>query len=137
MFVTHISWLSYHVDWKWKTTMLFVMFAIIPISSWCLQSGNGSPDSMAIMTQLCTPENRRLIKRMLIKCADVSNPCRQLDLCKAWAVRIAEEYFQQVNEWVNWFFNVTINDISVIHVTHIDVQADWKRSWTYGRVPKP
>ena len=26
--------------------------------------------------------------------------------------------------------NVTNNDISVI-----DVQADWRRSWTYGRAP--
>ncbi|KAK3097852.1 hypothetical protein FSP39_013823 [Pinctada imbricata] len=61
-------------------------------------SGNGSPDSMSIMTQLCTPEIRKLIKRMLIKCADVSNPCRQLDLCKIWAIRIAEEYFQQTDD---------------------------------------
>ena len=44
---------------------------------------------------------------------------------------------QELN-WVelNWFFNVTINDISVIYVTaHRDVQADWRRSWTYGRAP--
>ena len=44
-----------------------------------------------------SPENRTLIKRMLIKCADVSNPARPLDLCIDWAKRIAEEYFQQVN----------------------------------------
>ena len=43
-----------------------------------------------------TTENRLLIKRILIKCADVSNPCRPLYLCKEWAVRIAEEYFEQV-----------------------------------------
>ena len=37
---------------------------------------------------------------------------------------------------VNWLFNVTINDISVIYVTaHRSVQADWRRSWTYGRDP--
>ena len=34
-----------------------------------------------------------------------------------------------VNE-LNWLFNVTLNDISVIYV-----QADRKRSWTYGRAP--
>ena len=37
-----------------------------------------------------------VIKRMLIKCADVSNPARPRDTCKIWAERIAEEYFAQV-----------------------------------------
>ena len=37
-----------------------------------------------------------VIKRMLIKCADVSNPARPLNLCREWAGRIAEEYFAQV-----------------------------------------
>ena len=37
-----------------------------------------------------------VIKRMLIKCADVSNPARPLSLCTVWAERIAEEYFAQV-----------------------------------------
>ena len=45
---------------------------------------------------LRTPENRTLIKRMLIKCADVSNPCRPLEQCIEWAARISEEYFSQV-----------------------------------------
>lgn len=43
-----------------------------------------------------SPENRLLIKRMLIKCADVANPCRPLELCIEWAGRISEEYFAQV-----------------------------------------
>lgn len=43
-----------------------------------------------------TPENVAILKRMMIKCADVSNPARPLDLCKEWAYRIAEEYFSQV-----------------------------------------
>lgn len=42
-------------------------------------------------------ENRVLIKRILIKCADVSNPARPLDIYKEWANRIAEEYFEQVS----------------------------------------
>jgi high affinity cAMP-specific and IBMX-insensitive 3',5'-cyclic phosphodiesterase 8 len=50
------------------------------------------------MADLTTPENRVLIKRMLIKCADVSNPLRPLALCKTWATRIAEEYCQQTDE---------------------------------------
>ncbi|XP_074600244.1 phosphodiesterase 8 isoform X2 [Brevipalpus obovatus] len=45
-----------------------------------------------------TPENIVIIKRMLIKCADVSNPVRPLPLCKAWAGRIAEEYCNQTDE---------------------------------------
>ncbi|XP_075935063.1 high affinity cAMP-specific and IBMX-insensitive 3',5'-cyclic phosphodiesterase 8B isoform X7 [Anarhichas minor] len=45
-----------------------------------------------------SPENRLLIKRMLIKCADVANPCRPLELCIEWAGRISEEYFAQTDE---------------------------------------
>ena len=41
-------------------------------------------------------EGQTIIKRMLIKCADVSNPARPLDYCREWAARIAEEYFAQV-----------------------------------------
>ncbi|XP_073990558.1 high affinity cAMP-specific and IBMX-insensitive 3',5'-cyclic phosphodiesterase 8-like isoform X2 [Rhodnius prolixus] len=44
------------------------------------------------------PEDLMLVKRMLIKCADVSNPTRPLPLCKQWAKRIAEEYFSQTDE---------------------------------------
>ena len=61
-----------------------------------IQSGSCSPDSASIISQLGTPENKVLIKRMLIKCADVSNPCRPVNLCIEWAKRIAEEYCQQV-----------------------------------------
>ncbi|XP_078737096.1 high affinity cAMP-specific and IBMX-insensitive 3',5'-cyclic phosphodiesterase 8B-like isoform X1 [Lampetra fluviatilis] len=46
----------------------------------------------------CSPESRLLIKRMLIKCADISNPCRPLPLCVEWAGRISEEYFAQTDE---------------------------------------
>ena len=35
---------------------------------------------------------------------------------------------------LDWLFNVTCNDISVIYVT-AHVQADWRRGWTYGRAP--
>ncbi|XP_018432209.1 PREDICTED: high affinity cAMP-specific and IBMX-insensitive 3',5'-cyclic phosphodiesterase 8A isoform X2 [Nanorana parkeri] len=47
---------------------------------------------------LTSPENRILIKRMLIKCADISNPCRALEQCIEWAGRISEEYFAQTDE---------------------------------------
>lgn len=39
-----------------------------------------------------------LVKRMMIKCADVSNPTRPLKMCVEWARRIAEEYFSQTDE---------------------------------------
>lgn len=44
-----------------------------------------------------SPEDVVVVKRMLIKCADVANPTRPLNLCKEWARRIAEEYFCQVS----------------------------------------
>ena len=50
-------------------------------------------------TSLTSKENREsrmLMKRILVKCADISNPCRQRRLCKIWADRIANEYFAQV-----------------------------------------
>jgi len=47
-------------------------------------------------TRLSLPENRTLIKRMMIKCADVSNPARPVSQCVEWANRIAREYCQQV-----------------------------------------
>lgn len=51
-----------------------------------------------IKAMLKTPESRALIKRMMIKCADVSNPCRPLEHCIEWAARISEEYFSQTDE---------------------------------------
>ncbi|KAL5481536.1 hypothetical protein EMCRGX_G021720 [Ephydatia muelleri] len=52
-------------------------------------------------TSLTSKENREsrmLMKRILVKCADISNPCRQRRLCKIWAQRIANEYFAQTAE---------------------------------------
>ncbi|CAL7936682.1 unnamed protein product [Xylocopa violacea] len=50
------------------------------------------------MSVLLQPENIMLVKRMMIKCADVSNPTRPLRCCVEWARRIAEEYFSQTDE---------------------------------------
>ncbi|XP_072142462.1 high affinity cAMP-specific and IBMX-insensitive 3',5'-cyclic phosphodiesterase 8A-like [Dermacentor andersoni] len=47
---------------------------------------------------LRSSENIILIKRMLIKCSDVSNPARPIHLCIQWAQRIAEEYCAQTDE---------------------------------------
>ncbi|XP_044249269.1 high affinity cAMP-specific and IBMX-insensitive 3',5'-cyclic phosphodiesterase 8 isoform X3 [Drosophila takahashii] len=43
-------------------------------------------------------EQSILMRRMLIKVADVSNPARPMQFCIEWARRIAEEYFMQTDE---------------------------------------
>ncbi|XP_078540874.1 high affinity cAMP-specific and IBMX-insensitive 3',5'-cyclic phosphodiesterase 8A isoform X1 [Lissotriton helveticus] len=68
-----------------------------PLSS--LEENTGAiGEEDTVKTVLTTPENRILIKRMLIKCADISNPCRALPQCIEWAGRISEEYFAQTEE---------------------------------------
>lgn len=64
-------------------------------------SGEGTCLESPDMSMVATPENIILVKRMLIKCADVSNPTRRLDMCIEWAYRIAEEYFCQTEEEKN------------------------------------
>lgn len=61
---------------------------------------DASNDALAELdyAALATSDNITLVKRMLIKCADVSNPSRPLTLCVEWARRIAEEYFNQTAE---------------------------------------
>lgn len=49
-------------------------------------------------TALSLPENVVLVKRMMIKCADVSNASRPQKFAFEWARRIAEEYFLQTDE---------------------------------------
>uniref|UniRef100_A0A3B1JXH7 Phosphodiesterase n=1 Tax=Astyanax mexicanus TaxID=7994 RepID=A0A3B1JXH7_ASTMX len=63
-----------------------------------LEENGGNGDDEAVKGILSVPENRILVKRMLIKCADISNPCRPLELCIEWAGRISEEYFAQTDE---------------------------------------
>ncbi|XP_059809126.1 high affinity cAMP-specific and IBMX-insensitive 3',5'-cyclic phosphodiesterase 8A isoform X2 [Hypanus sabinus] len=59
-------------------------------------SGRSIEDSSSF--NLSSTDNRTLIKRMLIKCADISNPCRPLQFYIEWAARISEEYFAQTDE---------------------------------------
>ncbi|XP_037651284.1 high affinity cAMP-specific and IBMX-insensitive 3',5'-cyclic phosphodiesterase 8A isoform X2 [Sebastes umbrosus] len=63
-----------------------------------LEENGGNNDEESAKSILTSPENRILVKRMLIKCADISNPCRPLELCIEWAGRISEEYFAQTDE---------------------------------------
>ncbi len=41
-------------------------------------------------------KDRQLIMEIAIKCGDISNGTKKLDLCKRWAGLIMEEFFQQV-----------------------------------------
>ncbi|RXG69901.1 High affinity cAMP-specific and IBMX-insensitive 3',5'-cyclic phosphodiesterase 8A [Armadillidium vulgare] len=50
------------------------------------------------LTLVNTSENIEIIKRMMIKCADINNPLRPIHLCVEWANRIANEYFNQTEE---------------------------------------
>lgn len=61
-------------------------------------SGKGTPESTVSHGNPCSNESRTLIKRMIIKCADIANPARPIQLCIEWANRIAEEYFRQTEE---------------------------------------
>lgn len=45
-----------------------------------------------------TQDLKNLIKRVMIKVADVCNPVKKRDLCTEWARRISEEYFAQTDE---------------------------------------
>uniref|UniRef100_A0A671Y483 Phosphodiesterase n=1 Tax=Sparus aurata TaxID=8175 RepID=A0A671Y483_SPAAU len=63
-----------------------------------LEENGGNSDEENVKSILTSPENRILVKRMLIKCADISNPCRPQELCIEWAGRISEEYFAQTDE---------------------------------------
>ena len=40
-------------------------------------------------------ETVQAVKRLIIKCADICNPVRSTALCRQWAKRISEEYFDQ------------------------------------------
>lgn len=64
-----------------------------------LASQDGGHQAIASVSDTdMNSEHGVLIKRILIKCADVSNPCRPLKLSVEWTKRIAEEYFQQTDE---------------------------------------
>ncbi|XP_023245667.1 high affinity cAMP-specific and IBMX-insensitive 3',5'-cyclic phosphodiesterase 8-like [Copidosoma floridanum] len=55
-------------------------------------------DSDSVASIFLLPENVTMAKRMMIKCADVSNPTRPMRLYVEWTRRIAEEYFDQTDE---------------------------------------
>ena len=64
-----------------------------------------------------SPENKGVLRRMIIKCSDIANPARPNGLCRTWAYRIAEEYFKQVLSYTSyysfWRPNVCRNAIEI------------------------
>ncbi|KAJ8963113.1 hypothetical protein NQ318_018578 [Aromia moschata] len=68
------------------------------VNVFCTRSSSEIDGELADYVPLSLPENVTLVKRMMIKCSDVSNPTRPLRMCVEWARRIAEEYFQQTDE---------------------------------------
>ncbi|XP_075981026.1 phosphodiesterase 8 isoform X2 [Anticarsia gemmatalis] len=68
-------------------------------SSGSREDGMHTDEPLALdTTALSLPENVILVKRMMIKCADVSNASRPQKFAFEWARRIAEEYFLQTDE---------------------------------------
>ena len=63
-----------------------------------------------------------VMKRILVKCADISNPCRPTELCKAWAQRIAEEYFSQVSSSI--YTTLSYFTVTVLLCVRVVVEGD-------------
>lgn len=63
-----------------------------------VSSVDGDTGSTTSLSAKDSLEHRKVMKRILVKCADISNPCRPQKLCVEWAERIAEEYFAQTDD---------------------------------------
>ena len=70
--------------------------------------GKNNGELLKISESFKTPENVEYVKRMLIKCADVSNPARPLKSAVTWAERITEEFFSQTDEEIERNLPVTM-----------------------------
>ncbi|XP_017775218.1 PREDICTED: high affinity cAMP-specific and IBMX-insensitive 3',5'-cyclic phosphodiesterase 8A isoform X2 [Nicrophorus vespilloides] len=68
------------------------------VNVFCSKTGPDDPDGGSDAVQILQAENITLVKRIMIKCADVSNPTRPMAICLEWSRRIAEEYFQQTDD---------------------------------------
>ncbi|XP_067929657.1 high affinity 3',5'-cyclic-AMP phosphodiesterase 7A-like [Watersipora subatra] len=40
-------------------------------------------------------DDRHFILQIALKCADISNPCREWSVCKTWSERVCKEFFRQ------------------------------------------
>eukprot|EP01135_Chromosphaera_perkinsii_P002662 Nk52_evm30s226 gene=Nk52_evmTU30s226 len=62
-------------------------------------------------------EDRLIVMKILVKCADVSNPCREPHLCSEWTTRIMREFFEQGD--IERESNMTISMFMDRHTTNI------------------
>ncbi|CAL8104426.1 unnamed protein product [Calicophoron daubneyi] len=63
-------------------------------------TASAQPNGEASITleRLSAPENRTMLKKMIMKCSDVNNQARPPPMCAEWAKRIATEYFNQTDD---------------------------------------
>eukprot|EP00794_Sanderia_malayensis_P009997 gene9997-11019_t len=110
-------------------------------------SGKVTPESTISHGNPCSNESRTLIKRMIIKCADIANPARPIKLCIEWANRIAEEYFRQTEEekrrglpiimpvFDRTTCNVPQSQVSFIEYFVIDLYTAWDTESARANAP--
>ena len=53
------------------------------------------PKNNGCMPRELSEEEKDLLLRMIVHCADISNPTRQLELCTEWSEQIAKEMWAQ------------------------------------------
>lgn len=79
------------------------------------------------MALVSSADEINLVRRMMIKCADVSNPTRPLKMCVEWARRIAEEYFSQVTMQI---------ETNLLEMQRIVIWPDFVYHWLlFGQIP--
>lgn len=81
----------YHLHVVVKVCSPLTIVRLLPQNS--EETGVGSAASLTKEEE----EARQVMKRIIVKCADISNPLRPMHLCREWAGRIAREYFTQVS----------------------------------------
>ncbi|XP_076354888.1 high affinity cAMP-specific and IBMX-insensitive 3',5'-cyclic phosphodiesterase 8A-like isoform X9 [Tachypleus tridentatus] len=73
-----------------------VLKAVVPNEE--VEDDKQPENCQEVLMTMSSPENVKLVKRILIKCADISNAARPTKLCVEWATRITEEYCRQTDE---------------------------------------
>ena len=84
----------YQITW-YHLPLLSLTHSVSSLSQNSEETGVGSAASLTKEEE----EARQVMKRIIVKCADISNPLRPMHLCREWASRIAREYFTQVRWW--------------------------------------
>ena len=76
-------------------------------------------DDNAVLPPKPAQETVQAVKRLVIKCSDICNPVRSTSICREWAIRIADEYFDQASSRIGFSF-VCISELRYIcHRLHL------------------